>query len=181
MNRVTLKHSEQHRISTASLEKKLGICDIASIIDDLCLRWAGHVARMDESRLPRRFLTSWVANKRRNGRPYKSTIHRIQDTIWLTGVHLDGWVEYAQDREAWRDVVVGVAIEIGSDGADERCFKCKRDGTKTRPLFVCDSKKCTAAWHKHCLPTQSRRQLDDDPWFCPNCKNCECENFLVDS
>ena len=101
MNHVTLKHSEKHRISTASLEKKLGICDIASIIDDLCLRWAGHVARMDESRLPRRFLTSWVANKRRNGRPYKSTIHRIQDTIRLTGVHLDGWVVYAQDREAW--------------------------------------------------------------------------------
>ena len=171
MNRITLKHSEQHRISTASLEKKLGIHDIAGIIDDLCLRWAGHVARMSDSRLPRRFLTSWVPNNRRNGRPYKSTMHQIQDVIRLTGVNLGNWVEYAQDRDAWRGAVAGVAIEIGPDGAQERCFKCKRDGTKARPLFVCDGKNCTAAWHKHCLPVQSRLQLEYDPWFCPNCKN----------
>ena len=73
-------HCAQHPSKIPGLEP--------DIIDDLCLRWAGHVARMDEARLPRHFLTSWVHAKRRCGHPYKSTIHRIQDTIRLTGAHL---------------------------------------------------------------------------------------------
>ena len=44
MYRITLEHTQKHRISTASLEGKLGISGIAGMIDDLCLRWAGHVA-----------------------------------------------------------------------------------------------------------------------------------------
>ena len=79
---------------------------------------------MAENRLPQRFMTSWVPNKRRNSRPYKSTIHHTHDDIWLTGVHPDGWVEYAQDRDAWKSVAAGVALEIGADGAEERYFKC---------------------------------------------------------
>ena len=170
MHRITLEHTQKHRISTASLEGKLGIASISSIIDDLCLRWAGHVARMGEDRLPRRFLTSWVRSQRRTGRPHKSTMHRIQDTIRLTGVHLRDWVAAAQDRESWKNVVRGAAIELGPDGAEERCSKCKRDSTAKRPLFVCDSEHCTAAWHAHCLPAHSRRLLAQDPWFCPNCE-----------
>jgi len=170
MHRITLEHTQKHQISTASLEEKLGISGIAGIIDDLCLRWAGHVARMDEARLPRRFLTSWVHAKRRTGRPYKSTIHRIQDTIRLTGAHLKNWVELAQDRGSWKDVVHGLAIEIGADGAEERCSRCKRDSTANRPLYVCDSHGCTAAWHAHCLPAHSRQLLVRGRWFCPNCE-----------
>ena len=97
IHRITLEHTQKHRISPASLEGKLGISGIAGIIDDLCLRWAGHVAQMDDARLPWLFLTSWVHAKCRCGRPYKSTIHRIQDTIRLTGAHLNNWVELAQD------------------------------------------------------------------------------------
>ena len=97
MHHITLEHTQKHRILTASLEGKLGISGIPGIIDDLCLRWAGHVAQMDDARLPWLFLTSWVHAKCRCGRPYKSTIHRIQDTIRLTGAHLNNWVELAQD------------------------------------------------------------------------------------
>ena len=170
MHRITLEHTQKHRISAASLESKLRIASISTIIDDLCLRWAGHVARMSEARLPRRFLTCWVRSQRRNGRPHKSTMHRIQDTIRLTGVHLKDWVATAQDRETWKAVVQGAAIELGPDGAEERCSKCKRDSTAKRPLYVCDSGHCTAAWHAHCLPAHSRRLLAQDPWFCPNCE-----------
>ena len=81
--------TQKHWIPTASLEEKLGISRIAGIIDGLCLCWARHVAQMDEAQLPRRFLTSWVHAKRRTSRPYKSTIHHIEDTIRLTGAHLN--------------------------------------------------------------------------------------------
>ena len=49
MNRITLEQTEQFGITTASLEKKLGIRGIQAILDDRCLRWAGHVARMQSS------------------------------------------------------------------------------------------------------------------------------------
>ena len=63
MHRITLEQTEMYRITTASLEGKLGIRAIQATLDDRCLRWAGHVARMPESRAPRCLLTSWVQAK----------------------------------------------------------------------------------------------------------------------
>ena len=63
MHRITLEQTEMYRITTASLEEKLGIRAIQATLDDRCLRWAGHVARMPESRAPRCLLTSWVQAK----------------------------------------------------------------------------------------------------------------------
>ena len=132
-------------------EEKLSTPGIPGIIDDLCLLWAGHVARMDEARLPWRFLTSSVHAKRLIGRPYKSTIHRIQGTIWLTYTHLNNWVELAQDRGSWKDVLHRLAIEIGVDGAEERSPRCttKRDSTTncgmacTLPASTLKAAACT--------------------------------------
>ena len=157
------------RISTASLEDKIGISSISRIIDDLCLRWAGHVARMDEARLPRGFLTSWVHANRRIDRPYKSTIHRIEDTIRLTGTHDSSRV--CTRPGVLKAVVHGLSIKIGADRPEERCSRCKRDGTVKRPLYICDSRCGAGAWHAHCLLTHSQKLLVLDRWFCPNCQN----------
>ena len=102
MHRITLHHTQEHRIRAAALEEKLGIRGIQATMDDLRMRWAGHVARMPENRLPRRFLASWVRAKRRAGRPYMSTVQCTSDTIRRAGVSTQTWVEYASDREAWK-------------------------------------------------------------------------------
>ena len=91
MHRITLEHTPKHRISPPSLEKKLGISGIVGIIDDLYLRWVRHAAWMNGARLPWCLLTGWVHEKRRIGRPYKSTIHRTQGTARLTGAHPNNW------------------------------------------------------------------------------------------
>ena len=78
---VTLQHCHLHRISAATLDARLKLTGIQTTIDSLRLGWAGHVARIDHSRLPRRFLTSWVRAKRPIGRPRLSTEHCINDTI----------------------------------------------------------------------------------------------------
>ena len=166
---------------TATPEGKLGIRSIQATIDNLRMRWAGHVARMPETRLPRRFLTSWVRAKCRPGRPNFSTVQCISDTIQRAGIDISKWVDYAGDREAWRAITAAVKpkparkplqteIEIGPDGAQERCFNCKRGG---KALVVCDGANCTAVWHERCLSAIAGKKVTaatlPDVWFCPLC------------
>ena len=54
-------------ISTAALEKEMGIESIATYINRRQARWIGHVARMSFERLPRKMLSSWVAAPRLKG------------------------------------------------------------------------------------------------------------------
>ena len=168
MNRVTLHHTQLHHIRTTTLEGKLGISSIQATIDNLRMRWAGHVARMPETRLPRRFLTSWVRAKRRPGRPNFSTVQCISDTIQRAGIDISKWVDYAGDREAWRAITAAVKpkparkplqteIEIGPDGAQERCFNCKRGG---KALVVCDRAKLHSSLAR-AMPERNCRQKSD--------------------
>ena len=187
MNRITLEQTEQFRITTASLEKKLGIRGIQAILDDRCLRWAGHVARMPEQRAPRRLLTSWVRAKRPTGRPQMSIAHCIRDTIKRAGLNLNTWVEVAEDRDHWAAVALRVqpkisrrpnkshaarpTIKLGSDGYDERCYNCLQIGRHDHPrgeLACCNVPNCTAVWHACCVGVASLDLLPD-PWHCPKC------------
>ena len=53
-----------HRITTDELYERTGVRSIEYYIRMRTLRWVGHVASMDKTRLPRRLLTAWVANSR---------------------------------------------------------------------------------------------------------------------
>ena len=53
------------------------------------LRWAGHVARMEEDRSAFKILTGKPAGKRPLGRPRR----------------MGNWVDSAQDRDCWRALV----------------------------------------------------------------------------
>ena len=47
------------------------------------LRWAGHVARMPEERLPRKLLTGWVEHPRPHGRPEQTFGHALDKALKL--------------------------------------------------------------------------------------------------
>ena len=64
--------------------------------------------------------SSWVHAKRCTGRPYKSTIHRIEGTVRLTGAHVKNWAELAQEQGFRNGVVHGLPIEVGTDFTEER-------------------------------------------------------------
>jgi hypothetical protein len=72
------------------------------VIKSIKLRWAGHVARMEEGRIAFKILAGRPTGKRPLGR----CRHRWEDNIRMdlkeTGIN---WVDSAQDRDYWRAFV----------------------------------------------------------------------------
>ena len=67
MCRVTMCQSFVHQISSVSLQKRTGVLSIEHYLASRTLLWAGHVARMPKSRLPKRRMLSWVHEPRIGG------------------------------------------------------------------------------------------------------------------
>jgi hypothetical protein len=69
MCRITIADTIRHRISSASLFKRLSIEPFDKYYNRRLLRWTGHIARMPFTRAPRKILTSSVDNPRPLGWP----------------------------------------------------------------------------------------------------------------
>ena len=79
--------------------------NIVRVIKSRRLRWAGHVAGMEEGRSAFKILTGKPTGKRPLGRPR----HRWEDNIRMDleeiGINVGNWVVSAQDRNYWRALV----------------------------------------------------------------------------
>jgi hypothetical protein len=103
-----------HRASLEPMYAALGLTSIDQYISSRKLRWAGHVMRMSMSRLPRKFITSWVDAPRARGRAHFYG-HDLTHELRAAGFNLDrqaarigvsrSWVETAQHRDIWRELV----------------------------------------------------------------------------
>ena len=82
--------------------------NIVRVIKSRRTRWAGHVARMGEGRGMYRVLVGKPEGKRPLGRPR----HRWEDNIKMdlqeAGSGGRDWIELAQDRDRWQDLVNAV-------------------------------------------------------------------------
>jgi hypothetical protein len=69
------------------------------------MRWAGHVARMGETRNAGRILVGKPEGKRPLGRPRCISVENVK--MDLREIQWDGrdWIELAQDRDQWRALV----------------------------------------------------------------------------
>ncbi|KAJ4446146.1 hypothetical protein ANN_12839 [Periplaneta americana] len=69
------------------------------------LRWAGHVARMGESRNAYRVLVGRLEGKRPLGRPRRRWENNIKMDLREVGYDDREWINLAQDRDQWRPYV----------------------------------------------------------------------------
>ena len=79
--------------------------NIVRVIKSRRLRWAGHVARMEEGRSVFKMLTGKPTGKRPLGRPRRRWEGNIRMDLEETGINAGNWVDSAQDRDNWRDLV----------------------------------------------------------------------------
>ena len=73
-----------------------------SVIKSRRLRWAGHVARMEEGRSAFKHLTGKSTGKRPLGRPRRRWEYDIRMEFEEIGINTRNWVDSAQDRDYWR-------------------------------------------------------------------------------
>jgi hypothetical protein len=76
------------------------------------MRWAGHVARMGETRNVYRILTGKPEGKSPQGRPRRRWVDDIR--MDLREIEWDGmdWIDLAQDRDQCRDLVNTVMFPV---------------------------------------------------------------------
>ena len=75
------------------------------VIKSRKLRWAGHVARMEDYRSAFKILTGTPAGKRPLGKPRRRWEDTIRMDIKEMGINTRNWVDSAQDTDYWRALV----------------------------------------------------------------------------
>ena len=78
---------------------------IVRVMKSKRVRWAGHVARMEENRGAFNILTGTLTEKRPLGKPKRIWKGNIWMDLKEIGINTRQWVDSAQDRYYWRSLV----------------------------------------------------------------------------
>ena len=71
------------------------------------LRWAGHVARMEQSRNAYRVLVGKPEGETPSGRPRRRSEDNIKMDLREVGCDPGEWIDLAEDRDQWRAYKAG--------------------------------------------------------------------------
>ena len=79
--------------------------NIVRLIKPTRMRWAGHVARMEEGRGVHKVLVGKPEGRRPLGRPRRRWEDNIKIDLQEVGRGCGDWMELAEDRDRWRVLV----------------------------------------------------------------------------
>ena len=79
--------------------------NIVRVIKSRRIRWAGHVARMEEGRGVHKVLVGKPEGKRPLGRPRRRGEDNIKMDLEEVGKGCGNWMELAKVRDSWRALV----------------------------------------------------------------------------
>ncbi|KAJ4428681.1 hypothetical protein ANN_25674 [Periplaneta americana] len=96
---------EWRKLHNTELHALYSSPDIIRNLKSRRLRWAGHVARMGESRNAYRVLVGRPEGKRPLGRPRRRWEDNIKMDLREVGYDDRDWINLAQDRDRWRAYV----------------------------------------------------------------------------
>ena len=78
---------------------------MARVIKPRRLRWAGHLARMEEGRSTFKILTGKPTGQRPLGRPRRRLEDNIRMYLQEIGINTRNWVDSVQNWDYWRTLV----------------------------------------------------------------------------
>ena len=108
---ITRRDVWKRHITTRVVLDSVGLRSVEGYLHTRLMTWAGHVARMSHTRLPRNILFSWINHPRPAGGQQMNYGRRLWKALGRDNdfVHAFGeghskanWVDAAQDRGRWR-------------------------------------------------------------------------------
>jgi len=99
---------EWRRLHNEELNDLYSSHNIVRVIKSRRMRWAGHVARMDEERGVYRFLVGKPEGRRPLGRPRRRWVDNIRMDLQEVECGYMDWIGLAQDGDKWRTLVSAV-------------------------------------------------------------------------
>ena len=95
-----------HGVADTEVLQKAEMESIYAILMRSQLRWAGHLHRMDDSRLPKRLLYGELSTGKRSlGRPKLRFKDNLKASLKQCGISHTTWEKTAEDRSSWRATV----------------------------------------------------------------------------
>ena len=102
---ISMWHVRENRMTTAEVQKVIGIASVDTYMMRRRLRWIGHVSRMEWGRVPRKLLSSWVYQKRPIGRPCMRWAESIERDLANAKIPRTKWHILAKDKSKWRSKI----------------------------------------------------------------------------
>lgn len=99
------------RRSNTELNELIENATIVKFIKSQRLRWAGHVQRMGEHRIPKILMNGRIEGRRLQGRPRKRWIDSIEED--LKRMSIRNWKSVARNRDEWRGIVMEAKVHPG--------------------------------------------------------------------
>ena len=98
------ENEQSRRLQNQELRSLYRSPNILRVIGSGRLRWAHHLARMEEGRSALKMLTG-PAGKRPLGRPRRMWVDNVRVDLKEIGINTRNWVDSAQERDYWRALV----------------------------------------------------------------------------
>ena len=95
-------------LTNAELHALYSSANIIRSLKSRRLRWAGHVARMEQSRIAYRVLVEKLKGNRPIGRPRRRWEDNIKMDLREVGCDPGKWIILGEDRDQWRAYVRAV-------------------------------------------------------------------------
>ena len=161
-------------ISTIQVAKRFGMEEsLEDIIAARCLRWLGHMARMDDHRLPKKVLFGWLPQRRPAHGTKIRWRDRVRKDMMKFKIEERSWFSLAQERSSWRGKCRAGLEEATRKRVEEDALKCTANAVRsaggsgsvaaTKP-FHCDT--CLRSFRRpqyiarhRCVTTRPRGQV----------------------
>ena len=102
---VTAAQQRAEHISSIQVAKFLGMEEsLEDMIIARRLRWLGHIARMDDGRIPKKMLFGWFPQHRPAHGARMRWRDRVQKDLRKFKIGENNWFRVSQERDMWREV-----------------------------------------------------------------------------
>jgi hypothetical protein len=96
----------QDKVSNAEVLQRASSVGMEALLMKAKLRWAGHVVRMDDGRLPKQVLYSQLkVGKRQPGGQKLQFKDTLRTTLQKCQIDVKRWEDFCQDRSSWRRLI----------------------------------------------------------------------------